>query len=65
MHPNRAFAWEDEGAMLAFLGEIAFCTICAEGPVIAHAPSGFRLVERYAACSRTVSRSSCSITASR
>ena len=38
MHPNRAFAWENEEAMLAFLGEIAFCTICAEGPVVAHAP---------------------------
>ncbi|HEV2818316.1 MAG TPA: FMN-binding negative transcriptional regulator [Allosphingosinicella sp.] len=38
MHPNRAFAWEDREAMLAFLAEIAFCTICAEGPVLVHAP---------------------------
>jgi transcriptional regulator len=38
MHPNRAFAWEDEEAMLAFLADIAFCTICAEGPMVVHAP---------------------------
>jgi transcriptional regulator len=38
MHPHRAFAWEDRDAMLAFLAETAFCTICAEGPVVAHAP---------------------------
>jgi len=38
MHPNRAFAWEDKAAMLAFLADTAFCTICAEGPVVAHAP---------------------------
>jgi len=38
MHPNRAFAWEDEEAMLAFLADIAFCTISLEGPVVAHAP---------------------------
>lgn len=38
MHPNRAFAWEDKAAMLAFLADTAFCTICAEGPFVAHAP---------------------------
>ena len=38
MHPHPAFAWEDRAAMLAFLGETAFCTICAQGPVVAHAP---------------------------
>jgi transcriptional regulator len=38
MHPNRAFAWEDEAAMLAFVAEIAFCTIAAEGPLVVHAP---------------------------
>jgi transcriptional regulator len=43
MHPNRAFAWADRDAMLAFVGEIAFATIAAaniadEGPVIVHAP---------------------------
>ena len=38
MHPNRAFAWEDEAAMLAFVAEVAFCTICVEGPAVVHAP---------------------------
>jgi transcriptional regulator len=38
MHPNRAFAWEDRDAMLAFVADIAFCTICAEGPALVHAP---------------------------
>jgi transcriptional regulator len=38
MHPNRAFAWEDEAAMLAFVAEIAFCTICIDGPMLVHAP---------------------------
>ncbi len=38
MHPNRAFAWEDEAAMLAFIADTAFCTICLDGPVVAHAP---------------------------
>ena len=43
MHPNRAFAWTDRDAMLAFVGEIAFATIAAaniadEGPVVVHAP---------------------------
>jgi transcriptional regulator len=38
MHPNRAFAWEDRDAMLAFLADIAFCTICVDGPALAHAP---------------------------
>jgi transcriptional regulator len=38
MHPNRAFAWEDRDATLAFVADIAFATIAAEGPVVAHAP---------------------------
>jgi transcriptional regulator len=38
MHPNRVFAWEDRAAMLAFVAEIAFATIAAEGPAIVHAP---------------------------
>jgi transcriptional regulator len=38
MHPNRAFAWEDIEAMLAFVADIAFATIAAEGPAIVHAP---------------------------
>jgi transcriptional regulator len=38
MHPNRGFAWEDREAMLAFVADIAFCTICADGPAVVHAP---------------------------
>jgi transcriptional regulator len=38
MHPNRIFAWEDRAAMLAFVGDIAFCTICVEGPEVVHVP---------------------------
>jgi len=38
MHPNRAFAWEDRDAMLAFIADIAFCTICVDGPLLVHAP---------------------------
>jgi transcriptional regulator len=38
MHPNRAFAWEDREAMLAFVADIAFCTICTDGPMLVHAP---------------------------
>lgn len=38
MHPNRGFAWEDREAMLAFVADIAFATIAAEGPVVVHAP---------------------------
>lgn len=38
MHPNRAFAWEDREAMLAFVADIAFATIAAEGPTLVHAP---------------------------
>jgi transcriptional regulator len=38
MHPNRSFAWEDREAMLAFVGDVAFATIAAEGPVMVHAP---------------------------
>ena len=38
MHPNRAFAWDDRGEMLAFVADIAFCTICVDGPFLIHAP---------------------------
>jgi transcriptional regulator len=38
MHPNRAFAWEDRAAMLAFVADIAFCTICVDGPEVVHVP---------------------------
>ncbi len=38
MHPNRAFAWEDREAMLAFVADIAFCTICVDGPEVDHVP---------------------------
>jgi len=38
MHPNRAFAWDDEEAMLALVREVAFCTICVDGPFLVHAP---------------------------
>lgn len=38
MHPNRGFAWEDREAMLAFVADIAFATIAAEGPAVVHAP---------------------------
>jgi len=38
MHPNRAFAWEDREAMLAFVADIAFSTICVDGPFVVHAP---------------------------
>jgi transcriptional regulator len=38
MHPSRAFAWQDREAMLAFIANIAFCTICVDGPMLVHAP---------------------------
>ena len=38
MHPNRGFAWADRDAMLAFVADVAFATIAAEGPVVVHAP---------------------------
>jgi transcriptional regulator len=38
MHPNRAFAWADRGDMLAFVADIAFCTVAADGPMVVHAP---------------------------
>ncbi len=41
MHPNRAFAWDDEAEMLDFVRRRAFAHIFAcgeEGPRIAHAP---------------------------
>ena len=38
MHPDRRFAWDDGDAMLAFVREVAFCTICVDGPAAVHAP---------------------------
>jgi transcriptional regulator len=38
MHPNRAFAWEDREAMLALVADVAFCTICVDGPQVVHVP---------------------------
>ena len=41
MHPARAFAWEDEAAMRAFVAETAFARLfltTPEGPRVAHAP---------------------------
>ena len=38
MHPNRAFAWDDREAMLALVDQVAFCTICVDGPMVVHAP---------------------------
>ena len=38
MHPNRAFAWEDTDAMLALVADVAFCTICIDGPQVIHVP---------------------------
>lgn len=38
MHSHRAFAWEDRDAMVAFIGDIAFCTIVVDGPFVVHTP---------------------------
>lgn len=38
MHPNRVFDWQDRDAMLAFVRDIAFCTICIDGPAVVHVP---------------------------
>lgn len=38
MHPNRAFAWHDRAEMLAFVADIAFCTVAADGPTVVHVP---------------------------
>ena len=41
MHANRAFRWQDEAAMLAFVGEVSFAHVFVEapdGPLVAHAP---------------------------
>src|ERR687895_609122 len=38
MHPDRRFAWDDQEAMLGFIADVAFCTICVDGPAVAHAP---------------------------
>jgi len=46
MHPNRIFAWEDEGEMLAFVADVAFSTIFVPGGGVVHVPvtlSGRRL----------------------
>ena len=46
MHPNRVFDWADRGAMLAFVGEVAFCTIFVDGPMLVHAPVIVRAPDR-------------------
>jgi transcriptional regulator len=46
MHPNRAFAWEDEAAMLAFVADVSFCTICIDGPMVVHVPVVVRAPDR-------------------
>ena len=38
MHPNHVFDWQDRDAMLAFVRDIAFCTICIDGPAVVHVP---------------------------
>ncbi len=38
MHPNPAFHWTDQEAMLAFVGEVSFATVCVDGPAVVHAP---------------------------
>jgi len=38
MHPHPAFRWTDEQAMLAFMEEVAFATICVDGPALVHSP---------------------------
>ncbi len=38
MHPGRAFAWEGRDELLAFVADIAFCTIAVDGPMVVHAP---------------------------
>ena len=41
MHPNRAFAWDDRDALLAFVAEVSFAHLFAgtsEGPMVAHVP---------------------------
>jgi transcriptional regulator len=38
MHPDRRFAWQDRDAMLAFLADVSFSTICVDGPFVIHAP---------------------------
>jgi transcriptional regulator len=38
MHPNRAFHWDDEAQILAFVASVSFATICVTGPALVHAP---------------------------
>ncbi|MBX3560276.1 MAG: FMN-binding negative transcriptional regulator [Sphingomonas sp.] len=38
MHPNRAFAWADRDALLAFVADISFATIAVDGPFVVHTP---------------------------
>jgi transcriptional regulator len=38
MHPNRKFEWADEAEMLAFVADVAFATICVDGPFLVHTP---------------------------
>ncbi|WP_129791901.1 FMN-binding negative transcriptional regulator [Sphingosinicella sp. CPCC 101087] len=46
MHPNRAFVWKDRDSMLDLVREVAFCTICADGPILVHAPVVVRSPDR-------------------
>jgi transcriptional regulator len=46
MHPSRAFVWTDRDPMLDFVRAVAFCTICADGPILVHAPVVVRSPDR-------------------
>jgi transcriptional regulator len=46
MHPHRAFAWDDQDEMLAFVANVAFCTIFIDGPMVVHAPVVVRAPDR-------------------
>ncbi len=46
MHPNRTFEWGDEAAMLAFVADVSFCTICIDGPMVVHVPVVVRAPDR-------------------
>lgn len=42
MHPNRAFQWDDQGAIRAFVQDVAFGALFVatpDGPRVAHAPA--------------------------
>jgi transcriptional regulator len=38
MHPSRSFRWENEEEILAFIADVAFCTIYVAGPYVLHVP---------------------------